>query len=133
MSEEATKEFEVKIKDLGDSLAGLTLKEAVDLGDYMKDEYDIEAAAGGAVMMAAAGDGAAAEEEQSSFDVVLKACGDRKIQVIKTVRELMGLGLKEAKALVDSAPTKVKEGLSQEEADDLKTKLEEVGAEVEIA
>lgn len=133
MSDEAVKEFEAKIKDLGDSLAGLTLKEAVDLGDYMKDEYDIEAAAGGAVVMAAAGDGDAAEEAQSSFDVVLKACGDRKIQVIKTVRELMGLGLKEAKALVDSAPTKVKEGLSQEEADELKTKLEEVGAEVEIA
>jgi large subunit ribosomal protein L7/L12 len=133
MSEEATKEFEAKIKDLGDSLAGLTLKEAVDLGDYMKDAYNIEAASGGAVVMAAADGGAAAEEEQSSFDVVLKACGDKKIQVIKTVRELLGLGLKEAKGLVDSAPAKVKEGLSKEDADELKTKLEEVGAEVEIA
>ena len=137
MSEEATatKEFEAKIKDLGDSLAGLTLKEAVDLGDYMKDAYDIEAAAGGAVMVAgpAAGDGAAAEEEQSEFDVVLKAVGDKKIQVIKTVRELIGLGLKEAKELVDSAPAKIKEGIAKEEAEELKTKLEESGAEIEVA
>ena len=93
----------------------------------------VEVWGGGGGGMAGAGDGEAEGEEQSSFDVVLKACGDRKIQVIKTVRELLGLGLKEAKALVDSAPTKVKEGLRQEEAADLKTKLEEVGAEVEIA
>lgn len=133
MSDEATatKEFEAKIKDLGSQLAGLTLKEAVDLGDFMKDEYGIEAAAGGAVMMA--GPAAADEvEEKSSFDVVLKAIGDKKIQVIKVVRELTGLGLKEAKEVVDSAPKAVKEGLSQEEADKVKAALEEVGAEVEL-
>jgi large subunit ribosomal protein L7/L12 len=136
MSEEATatKEFEAKIKDLGDSLAGLTLKEAVDLGDYMKDAYGIEPAAGGAVMMAGpAGDGAEAPEEKSSFDVILKAAGDKKIQVIKAVREATSLGLKEAKELVDGAPKPVKEGLSKEDAEALKTKLEESGATVELA
>lgn len=135
MSDEATKEFDAKIKDLGDNLAGLTLKEAVDLGDYMKDEYGIEAAAGGAVMMAgpAAGGEGGAEEEQTSFDVILKAIGDKKIQVIKAVREATGLGLKEAKAVVDAAPKAVKEGLSKEDAEALKTNLEEVGAEIELA
>ncbi len=133
MSEEATKEFEAKIKDLGDQLAGLTLKEAVDLGDYMKDAYGIEAAAGGAVMMAAGGDADGGEEEKTSFDVILKAIGDKKIQVIKAVREATGLGLKEAKAVVDSAPSKVKEGLSKEEAESLKSALEDVGAEIELA
>ncbi|MEM7515492.1 MAG: 50S ribosomal protein L7/L12 [Planctomycetota bacterium] len=140
MSEESaatasTKEFDAKIKDLGDQLAGLTLKEAVDLGDYMKDAYGIEAAAGGGVMMAgpaAGGDGGAAEEEQTEFDVVLKSAGGQKIKVIKLVREATGLGLKEAKELVDGGG-KIKEGLSKEDADKLAESLKEVGAEVEVA
>lgn len=138
MSDEAAtaKEFDQKIKDLGDKLAGLTLKEAVDLGDYMKDTYGIEAAAGGAVMMAGpAGDGggAAAAEEQSEFDVILKGDGGQKIKVIKVVREVTGLGLKEAKDLVDGMPSKVKEGLSKEDAEALAEKFKEIGADVEIA
>ncbi|MCH7791359.1 MAG: 50S ribosomal protein L7/L12 [Planctomycetes bacterium] len=134
MSEETTtKEFDAKIKTLGDTIADLTLKQAVELGDYMKDTYDIEPAAAGAVMVAAAGADAADEEEKSDFDVVLKSFGEKKIQVIKTVREALGIGLKEAKELVDSAPVKVKEGLAKEEAEALKEKLAEAGAEVEIA
>ena len=137
MSDEATtvKEFEQKIKDLGDQLAGLTLKEAVDLGDYMKDTYGIEAAAGGAVMMAGpAGDaGGAAVEEKSEFDVVLKGPGAEKIKVIKVVREITGLGLKEAKELVDTAGSKIKEGVAKEEADAVAEKLKEAGADVEVA
>ena len=134
MSEETTtKEFDTKIKALGDKIADLTLKQAVELGDYMKDTYDIEPAAAGAVMVAAAGADAADEEEKSDFDVVLKSFGEKKIQVIKTVREALGLGLKEAKELEDSAPVKVKEGLAKEEAEALKEKLAEAGAEVEIA
>lgn len=136
MSDDAgtAKEFDKKISDLGDSLAGLSLKEAVDLGDYMKETYGIEAAAGGAVMMAGpAGDGGgAAEEEKTDFDVVLKGDGGQKIKVIKVVREATGLGLKEAKELVDGMPAKVKEGLPKEEAEALIEKLKEVGADVEM-
>ncbi len=131
----ATKEFEAKISKLGDDLAGLTLKEAVDLGDYMKDTYGIEAAAGGAVMVAgpAAGGGGAEEEaEKTSFDVILTSAGDKKIGVIKVVREITSLGLKEAKDLVDGAPKAVKEGVTKEEAEDIKAKLEEAGAKIEI-
>jgi large subunit ribosomal protein L7/L12 len=133
MSDES-KTFEAKIKDLGDQLAGLTLKEAVDLGDYLKETYGIEPAAGGAVMMAgpAGGGGEAAAEEQTEFDVVLKSPGGEKIKVIKVVREATGLGLKEAKELVDSAPKAIKEGLSKEEADKLAATLKEAGAEVEL-
>jgi len=134
MSDEATKTFDQKIKDLGDKLAGLTLKEAVDLGDYMKETYGIEAAAGGAVMMAAPAEGgAAAVEEKTSFDVIVKGDGGNKIKVIKVVREATGLGLKEAKDLVDALPAKVKEGLSKEDADALAEKLKEAGADVELA
>jgi large subunit ribosomal protein L7/L12 len=139
MTEEATateaKTYEKKITQLGDDIAGLTLKEAVDLADYMKDTYGIEPAAGGAVMMAgpgAGGEAGAAEEEQTEFDVILEAIGDKKIQVIKAVREATGLGLKEAKELVDSTPTAVKEKIAKEEADGLKAKLEEAGASVNI-
>lgn len=136
MSDEAsTKTFDSKIVELGDKLAELSLKEAVDLGDYMKETYGIEAAAGGAVMMAAGGGegGAAAAEEQTEFTVTLKAAGDQKIKVIKAVREALGLGLKEAKELVDSAPKAVKEGVSKEDADKLAESLKEAGAEVEIS
>ena len=125
------------IKELGDKIVGLTLKQAVDLAAYLKDEHGIEPAAGGAVMMAgpaAGGGGAAApaEEAKSTFDVVLKAGGDKKIQVIKVVRAATGLGLKEAKDLVEAAPKMVKEGLSKEDAEKLKKELEEQGATVEL-
>ena len=125
------------IKQLGDKIVGLTLKQAVDLASYLKDTHGIEPAAGGAVMMAApggAGGGAAAEkeEEKSTFDVVLKSGGDKKIQVIKVVRAATGLGLKEAKDLVEGAPKTVKEGLAKEEAEKLKKELEEQGGTVEL-
>ena len=130
---EGTTTFEAKISKLGDDIAGLTLKEAVDLADYMKEAYSIEPAAAGAVMVAAGGGGdAAEEEEQVEFDVVLEAIGDRKIQVIKAVREATALGLKEAKAAVDGCPGPVREKISKEEADALKAKLEEAGATVQI-
>ena len=129
---EETATFEAKISKLGDDIAGLTLKEAVDLADYMKEAYSIEPAAGAAVMVAAGGGDAAEEEEQVEFDVVLEAIGDRKIQVIKAVREATGLGLKEAKAVVDGAPNAVRAKISKDEADALKTKLEEAGATVNI-
>ena len=134
MTEQATATYEKKIKKLGDEIAGLTLKEAVNLTDYMKDEYQIEPAAGGAVMMAAgaATAEAAVEEEQIEFDVVLEAFGEKKIQVIKVVREATALGLKEAKDLVDSAPKAIKERVTKEEADALKTKIEEAGGTVVI-
>jgi large subunit ribosomal protein L7/L12 len=137
MSEEATeaKTFDAKITKLGDEIAGLTLKEAVDLADYMKDAYGIEPAAGGAVMMAGpagGGDEGGGPAEQTEFDVILEAAGDKKIQVIKAVREATGLGLKEAKEIVDGAPKAVKEKASKEEADALKTALEEAGATVNV-
>jgi len=135
MTDEAaapTKEFTAEIKELGDKIVALTLKEAVDLADYLKEEHGIEPAAGGAVMMA--GPAAAAEEaeEQTAFDVILKDVGDKKIGVIKAVRALTSLGLKEAKALVDEAPKAVKEGVSKEEADEARSQLEEAGATVEV-
>jgi large subunit ribosomal protein L7/L12 len=131
---EATKEFDATIKELGDKLAALTLKEAVDLKDFLKQEHGIEPAAGGAVMMAAApGAGAAEEaEEKTNFDVVLKDVGDKKIQVIKAVRALTNLGLKEAKDLVESLPKAVKEGVQKDEADEAKSQLEEAGATVSV-
>jgi large subunit ribosomal protein L7/L12 len=136
MGDTATRTFDAKITKLGDEIAELTLKEAVDLADYMKETYGIEPAAGGAIMMAgpAGGGGgeAAAAEEQTEFDVILKAAGQNKIQVIKAVREATGLGLKEAKDVVDGAPKAVKEKVSMDDANALKAKLEEVGAEVEI-
>jgi large subunit ribosomal protein L7/L12 len=122
------------IQELGDKLAALSLKDAVELGKYMKDTYGIEAAAGGGGMMMAAPAAAAAApvEEKTSFDVTLKAAGEKKIDVIKVVREATGLGLKEAKDLVDGAPKKVKEGLAKADADALKKKLEAVGATVTL-
>ncbi len=136
MTDEETKTIDARITKIGDQIAGLTLKEAVDLADYMKEAYSIEpAAGGGAVMMAApgAGDGAeAAQEEQTEFDVVLESFGDKKINLIKANSEATLLWLKEAKALVDSAPKTLKEKISKEEAEALKTKMEEVGATVSI-
>ena len=129
---EETKTFDKKISKLGDEIAALTLKDAVDLTDYMKDTYGIEPAAAGAVMMAGSGGDDAGEAEQTEFDVILEAIGDKKIQVIKSVREATGLGLKEAKEVVDSAPKAVKEKISKEEAEELKNLLEEAGATVNI-
>ncbi len=133
MTDEATTTFEAKISKLGDDIAVLTLKEAVELADYMKETYSIEPTAAGAVMVAGPGGGEDAEdEEQIEFDVVLEVIGDRKIQVIKAVREATGLGLKEAKAVVDATPTAVREKISKDEADALKLTLEGAGATVVI-
>ena len=134
MSEETeAKTYDAKITKMGDEIAALTLKEAVDLADFMKDTYGIEPAAGGAVMMAAGGgDDADEAAEQTEFDVILEAAGDKKIQCIKAVREATGLGLKEAKEIVDSAPKAVKEKISKDEAEALKTALEEAGASVAV-
>ena len=135
MSEEATatKEFDAAISKMGDEIAGLTLSKAVELADYMKETYNIEPAAGGAVMMAGpAGGGDDDGGEQTEFDVILEAAGDKKIAVIKVVREITGLGLKEAKALVDEAPKAIKEKVGEDEANDLKGKLEEAGASVTV-
>jgi large subunit ribosomal protein L7/L12 len=128
------KKWSSEIKKLGDKIASLTLMQAKELGDYLKDEYGIEPAAGGAVMMTGPAPAAAAEkaEEKTSFDVILKGFGDKKIQVIKEVRALTALGLKEAKDLVDGVPKPVKTGLSKEEAEAAKQKLEAAGATVEI-
>ncbi|MFV0473777.1 MAG: 50S ribosomal protein L7/L12 [Pikeienuella sp.] len=123
------------LKKLAEELVGLTLLEAVELKNILKDEYGIEPAAGGAVMMAGpvGGDaGGAAAEEQTEFDVILKSAGDKKINVIKEVRAITGLGLKEAKDLVEAGGKTVKEGASKAEAEEIKKKLEEAGAEVEL-
>jgi large subunit ribosomal protein L7/L12 len=134
--EQAAKSWNSEVKALGDKIVSLTLMQAKELADYLKAEYGIEPAAGAAVMMAgpAAGAGAAAEkaEEKTSFDVVLKAAGDKKIQVIKEVRALTNLGLKEAKDLVEGAPKTVKEGVSKADAEAMKKQLESAGATVEI-
>jgi len=119
------------LKAIAEQLVSLTVKEANELADILKNDYNIEPAGGGAVMMAPA---AAAEEveEKTSFDVILKAAGASKLAVVKLVRELTGLGLKEAKELVDTAPKAVKEGATKAEADDMAKKLQEAGAEIEI-
>jgi large subunit ribosomal protein L7/L12 len=133
--DEQAKKWSSDIKKIGDKIVGLTLMQAKELGDYLKEEYGIEPAAGAAVMMAgpAAQGQAEVQEEKSSFDVILKEFGDKKIQVIKEVRALTGLGLKEAKDLVDGVPKPVKTGLSKEDAEAAQKKLEAVGAVVELA
>ena len=120
------------LKKLAEEIVGLTLLEAQELKTILKDEYGIEPAAGGAVMMAGPADGGAAEEENTEFDVVLKNAGASKINVIKEVRGITGLGLKEAKDLVE-AGGKIKEGVDKAEAEEVKAKLEAAGAEVELA
>ena len=122
------------LKALAESIVNLTLLEAQELKTILKDEYGIEPAAGGAVMMAgpAGGDAGGAAEEQTEFDVILKSAGASKINVIKEVRAITGLGLKEAKDLVEAGGKAVKEGVSKEEADEVKGKLEAAGAEVEV-
>jgi large subunit ribosomal protein L7/L12 len=130
-------EVTADIKELGDKISNLTLKQAVEIAGYLKETYGIEAAAGGGVMVAAAGGGAApaaaAAEEKTTFDVILKAVPpDKKISAIKVVRAATGLGLKEAKDLVEAAPKTVKENLSKDDAAKLKKELEEQGATVEL-
>ena len=133
---ETARDWSNEVKDLGDKIMTLTLLKAQELGDYLKDVHGIEPAAAPVMAMGAmAGGGAAApaaEAEKEDFTVVLTGSGDKKIQVIKVVRELTGLGLKEAKDLVDGAPKPVKEKVSKEEAQSVKQKLEENGAGVEI-
>ncbi len=129
------KKWSSDIKKLGDKIVALTLMQAKELGDYLKEEYGIEPATGGAVVMAgpaAPGQAEAKEEEKSTFDVILKEFGDKKIQVIKEVRALTGLGLKEAKDLVDGVPKPVKQGISKEEAEAARKQLEAAGAVVEL-
>ena len=120
------------LKKLAEEIVGLTLLEAQELKTILKDEYGIEPAAGGAVMMAGPADGGAAAEEKTEFDVILKNAGASKINVIKEVRGITGLGLKEAKDLVE-AGGKIKEGVAKAEAEEVKAKLEAAGAEVEVA
>ena len=121
------------VKALAESLVGLTVKEVQELADFLKSEYGIEPAAA-AVVVAAGGDGGgAAVEEKTSFDVILKSAGASKLNVVKIVKDLTGLGLKEAKDLVDGAPKPLKEGVSKAEAEDIAAKLKEAGADVEIA
>ena len=121
------------LKKLAEELVNLTVKDVEELADILKEEYGIEpAAAAVAVAAPAAGGAAAAEAEQTEFDVILKSAGAAKLAVVKLVKELTGLGLKEAKEVVDKAPAPLKEKVSKEEANSLKTQLEEAGAEVEL-
>ena len=121
------------IKALAEELVNLTVKEVNELATVLKEEYGIEPAAAAVAVAAPGAAGAAAAEEKSSFDVVLKSAGAAKLQVVKAVKEACGLGLKEAKDLVDGVPSKLKEGVGKEEAEALKRALEEAGAEVELA
>ena len=126
------------LKAFAEQLVNLTVKEVNELATILKDEYGIEPAAAGAVMVAGpaagggAGDGGEAAAEKSSFDVILKAAGPNKLAIVKLVKDLTGLGSKEAKDVVDAAPKAVKEGVSKDEAEGLKKSLEEAGAEVEL-
>ena len=128
------------LNKIAEDISKLSLVDAVELKNILKDEYGIEPAAGGAVMVAGAaaggagsGDGAAGGDEKTEFNVILKAAGDKKINVIKEVRTITGLGLKEAKDLVEAGGKSVKEGVSKDEAEEIKKKLEEAGAEVELS
>ncbi len=134
---ESTREFSTDTKELGDRIVGLTLKAAKELSDYLDEVHGIKPASGGAVMVAggaaAGGEGGGeAAAEKTEFDVVLESFGDNKISVIKVVRSATGLGLKEAKDLVEGAPGKVKEGISKEDAEKLQKELEEAGAKVSV-
>ncbi|MDE0864766.1 MAG: 50S ribosomal protein L7/L12 [Rubripirellula sp.] len=134
MSEEtAVVEFSDDTKQMGDKIAEMTLKQAKELSDYLKDVHGIEpAAGGGAVVMAAAGEGVAAEVEQTEFDVVLTGFGDKKLNVVKVVKNITGSSLMESKKLVESAPATLKEAVSKEEAEKVKGEVEEAGGSVEL-
>lgn len=131
----ATLEFSEETKKLGDQIAGLTLKQAKELSDYLKEEYKIEPAAGGAVVMAAGGGdggGGAAPAVQTEFDVVLTGFGDKKLNVVKVVKNLLGNTLMEAKKLVEGVPATLKQQVSKEDAEKMKAELEEAGASIEL-
>jgi large subunit ribosomal protein L7/L12 len=134
MSDEtAVAEFSADTKKMGDEIAELTLKKAKELSDYLKEAHGIEpASGGGAVMMAAAGDEGPAEVEQTEFDVVLTGFGDKKLNVVKVVKNLTGASLMEAKKLVESVPATLKEAVSKEEAEKVKAEIEEAGGTVEL-
>ncbi len=134
MSEEtATIEFSDSAKTLGDQIAELTLKDAKELSDYLKEVHGIEAAAGGAVVMAGgAGDAGAAVEEQTEFDVVLTGFGDKKLDVVKVVKTITGASLMEAKKMVESCPATLKEGVSKEDAGKIKADVEAAGGSIEL-
>ena len=120
------------LKDFAEQLVNLTVKEVNELADILKEEYGIEPAAAAVAVAGPAAGGGDAAEEKTEFDVILKAAGGSKLAVVKLVKELTGLGLKEAKGIVDSAPAPIKEGISKDEAEGLKASLEEAGAEVEL-
>jgi large subunit ribosomal protein L7/L12 len=120
------------LKDFAEQLVNLTVKEVNELANILKDEYGIEPAAAAVAVAGPAAGGEEAAAEQTEFDVILKAAGQSKLAVVKLVKELTGLGLKEAKGVVDSAPAPIKEGISKDEAEGLKNSLEEAGAEVEL-
>jgi len=134
MSETSVAEIPAELKSMGDQIAGLTLKQAKALSDYLKEAHGIEPAAGGAVVMAAGpgAGGAEAVAEQTEFDAVMTSFGENKIAIIKEVRAITGLGLKEAKELVEGVPSKIREGVSKEEAEEVKKKLESAGAKVDV-
>ena len=133
-AEATTREFDAPTKEMGDKLVGLTLLQAKALADYLEEVHGIKPASGGVAMMAQVGPGPAQDQvvEKTEFDVVLTAFGDNKIGVIKAVRSITGLGLKEAKELVESAPKPVKQGIAKDEAEKVKKELEDAGAKVEI-
>ena len=120
------------VKQLAESLVSLTVKEVQELADFLKSEYGIEPAAAAVVVSSDGGGGAAAVEEKTAFDVVLVSAGASKLNVVKIVKDLTGLGLKEAKELVDGAPKPIKEGVAKAEADEIAAKLKDAGAEVEV-
>jgi len=130
MSEVSAREWSLDVKDLGDKIMGLTLLKAQELGTYLKDVYGVEAAMMAAPMAGGAAPAAAAEPDE--FTVMLTGAGEKKIQVIKVVRELTGLGLKEAKDLVDGAPKPIKEALPKDQAEEIKKKIEDAGGSVEL-
>jgi large subunit ribosomal protein L7/L12 len=134
MSEAATIEFSAESKELGDKIAGLTLKQAKELSDYLKEEHGIEPAAGGGVMMAPPSDGGGAEAavEQTEFDVVMTSFGEKKLDVVKVVKAITGASLMDAKKLVEGVPAKIKEQASKEDAEKVKEQLEGAGATVEL-
>ncbi len=135
MSEDtAVAEFSAETKEMGDKIAELTLKQAKELSDYLKEAHGIEPAAGGGAVMVAAGpaDAGAAEEEKTEFDVVLTGFGDKKLNVVKVVKNLTGASLMEAKKMVEGVPATLKEGVAKEEADKIKAEIEEAGGAVEL-
>jgi len=136
MSEAATVEFSAETKEMGDKIAELTLKQAKELSDYLKEEHGIEPASGGGVVMAApSGEGAGgaeAEVEQTEFDVVMTSFGDKKLDVVKAAKAITGASLMEAKKLVEGIPATIKEKASKEDADKIKEQLEAAGATVEL-